>query len=66
MDCTILNRAVFLIERADVPRAFPSQNQAEELFASVAAAASEQRMLSMLLARSLLGLSREEMLDIIH
>ena len=41
MDSTILNRAVFLIERADVPRAIPSQNQATELFASVAAVAAE-------------------------
>ena len=57
MDQNILDRASFLIERADVPCAFPPQNTAENLAASAAAALMGQQMLSVFLAGFLLSAS---------
>lgn len=46
MDYTILDRAAFLAERSDVPRALPPQNPAEQRLLT---AIKEQQMLSTLL-----------------
>ncbi|WP_300347000.1 hypothetical protein [uncultured Oscillibacter sp.] len=53
MDRIILERSALLIERADVPRAFPSQNPA----GSIEAAVMEQRIFSAFLAGLFLGSS---------
>lgn len=53
MDRIILERSALLIERADVPRAFPSQNPAGSIEASV----MEQRIFSAFLAGLFLGSS---------
>lgn len=53
MDQENMSRATFLIERADVPRAFPSQNPA----GSIEAAVMEQRIFSAFLAGLFLGSS---------
>ncbi|WP_300415002.1 hypothetical protein [uncultured Oscillibacter sp.] len=53
MDQENMSRATFLIERADVPRAFPSQNPA----GSIEAAVMEQRLFSAFLTGLLLGSS---------
>ena len=53
MDRIILERSALLIERADVPRAFPSQNPA----GSIEAAVMEQRLFSAFLAGLFLGSS---------
>lgn len=51
MDYTVLDRAAFLAERSDVPRALPPQNSAEHLLLT---AMKEQQMLSALLICTLL------------
>ena len=48
MDRIILERSALLIERADVPRAFPSQNPA----GSIEAAVMEQRIFSAFFTKS--------------
>ena len=53
MDRIILERSALLIERADVPRAFPSQNPA----GSMEEAVMEQRIFSAFLAGLFLGSS---------
>lgn len=53
MDRIILERSALLIERADVPRTFPSQNPA----GSIEAAVMEQRIFSAFLAGLFLGSS---------
>ena len=53
MDRMILERSALLIERADVPRAFPSQTPA----GSIEAAVMEQRIFSAFLAGLFLGSS---------
>jgi hypothetical protein len=55
MDQASLNRTVFLIERTDVPLAFPTQDLPGKLLSSTANALIEQRMLSAFLTGLLLG-----------
>lgn len=55
MDQTFLNRAVFLIERADVPRALLPKDLLGNLLSSNIDAFMEQRVLSAFLTGLLLG-----------
>ena len=57
MDQNILNRAAFLIERADVPRSVPPQNPEKAPLDSISGVMLEQQLLAAFMAGILLGSS---------